>query len=326
MCWRASSRTWHQNWAGAEHGLTGDPDRTSPRYSLATSDCTLGALFSGPNLVIETWTNVYVTTAPHPRKPPNAAPTSPAYRTPSTRKWPPAAACGSRRQTPAPARSHICRRVATGWAESSARNGNFIGHEEGPCRPECAGYYILHARLVILATPAAAPRQLASPATGRPPVIFFAVLQEGRWPPGPAGPLPPVDRMTWGVVSPGLGVPSETLIRGLAPARPGAMPGSSRAGGLHNVDARERPRRRGRHSIDTCGGTVIDIDETGVFLGLDVGKSNHHGHGLIPAGKKVFDKAMPNGGPGHRGPAPLHRRPAAHRRPRRRLQGRLIPL
>lgn len=42
---------------------------------------------------------------------------------------------------------------------------------------------------------------------------------------------------------------------------------------------------------------MIDIDETGVFLGLDVGKSNHHGHGLTPAGKKVFDKALPNGEP-----------------------------
>ncbi|MFI6810746.1 IS110 family transposase, partial [Streptomyces luteogriseus] len=42
---------------------------------------------------------------------------------------------------------------------------------------------------------------------------------------------------------------------------------------------------------------MIDIDATGVFLGLDVGKSNHHGHGLTPAGKKVFDKALPNGEP-----------------------------
>ncbi|MDV9171025.1 IS110 family transposase [Streptomyces sp. W16] len=31
-----------------------------------------------------------------------------------------------------------------------------------------------------------------------------------------------------------------------------------------------------------------------VFLGLDVGKTNHHGHGLTPAGKKVFDKQLPN--------------------------------
>jgi transposase len=42
---------------------------------------------------------------------------------------------------------------------------------------------------------------------------------------------------------------------------------------------------------------VIDINDIGVFLGLDVGKSNHHGHGLTPAGKKVFDKALPNGEP-----------------------------
>ncbi|MEV7817883.1 IS110 family transposase [Streptomyces flaveolus] len=42
---------------------------------------------------------------------------------------------------------------------------------------------------------------------------------------------------------------------------------------------------------------MIDSDGVGVFLGLDVGKSNHHGHGLTPAGKKVFDKALPNGEP-----------------------------
>ncbi|WP_053709009.1 IS110 family transposase [Streptomyces sp. NRRL B-3648] len=42
---------------------------------------------------------------------------------------------------------------------------------------------------------------------------------------------------------------------------------------------------------------MIDIDAVGVFLGLDVGKSNHHGHGLTPAGKKVFDKTLPNGEP-----------------------------
>ncbi|WP_306193206.1 IS110 family transposase [Streptomyces sp. MK5] len=42
---------------------------------------------------------------------------------------------------------------------------------------------------------------------------------------------------------------------------------------------------------------MIDTSSVGVFLGLDVGKSNHHGHGLTPAGKKVFDKALPNGEP-----------------------------
>jgi transposase len=42
---------------------------------------------------------------------------------------------------------------------------------------------------------------------------------------------------------------------------------------------------------------VIEIDGVGVFLGLDVGKSTHHGHGLTPAGKKVFDKQLPNSEP-----------------------------
>ncbi|MDA2805691.1 IS110 family RNA-guided transposase [Nocardiopsis suaedae] len=40
---------------------------------------------------------------------------------------------------------------------------------------------------------------------------------------------------------------------------------------------------------------MYDIDDVGVFLGLDVGKSAHHGHGLTPAGKKVLDKPLPNG-------------------------------
>jgi transposase len=44
-------------------------------------------------------------------------------------------------------------------------------------------------------------------------------------------------------------------------------------------------------------GTVISIDGVGVFLGLDVGKQTHHGHGLTPAGKTVFDKPLPNSEP-----------------------------
>ncbi|MFF1269389.1 IS110 family transposase [Streptomyces anulatus] len=35
----------------------------------------------------------------------------------------------------------------------------------------------------------------------------------------------------------------------------------------------------------------------GVVLGLDVGKTAHHGHGLTPTGKKVFDKPLPNSQP-----------------------------
>ncbi|MGW8480701.1 IS110 family transposase [Streptomyces sp. NPDC055898] len=42
---------------------------------------------------------------------------------------------------------------------------------------------------------------------------------------------------------------------------------------------------------------MYDIGDVGVFLGLDVGKSAHHGHGLTPAGKKVFDKQLPNSEP-----------------------------
>ncbi|WP_406351806.1 IS110 family transposase [Streptomyces sp. NBC_01635] len=42
---------------------------------------------------------------------------------------------------------------------------------------------------------------------------------------------------------------------------------------------------------------MIEIDQVGVFLGLDIGKSTHHGHGLTPAGKKVFDKQLPNSEP-----------------------------
>ncbi|AQS71534.1 hypothetical protein B1H29_35955 [Streptomyces pactum] len=42
---------------------------------------------------------------------------------------------------------------------------------------------------------------------------------------------------------------------------------------------------------------MISIDGVGVFLGLDVGKHAHHGHGLTPAGKTVFDKPLPNSEP-----------------------------
>ncbi|SCK53032.1 hypothetical protein YW7DRAFT_04841 [Streptomyces sp. AmelKG-E11A] len=42
---------------------------------------------------------------------------------------------------------------------------------------------------------------------------------------------------------------------------------------------------------------MSDIEGVGVFLGMDVGKTAHHGHGLTPAGKKVFDKPMPNSEP-----------------------------
>ena len=39
---------------------------------------------------------------------------------------------------------------------------------------------------------------------------------------------------------------------------------------------------------------MYDTGGIGVFLGLDVGKGEHHGHGLTPSGKKVFDRRLPN--------------------------------
>ncbi len=42
---------------------------------------------------------------------------------------------------------------------------------------------------------------------------------------------------------------------------------------------------------------MLDTEGIGVFLGMDVGKTAHHAHGLTPAGKKVFDKPMPNSEP-----------------------------
>jgi transposase len=42
---------------------------------------------------------------------------------------------------------------------------------------------------------------------------------------------------------------------------------------------------------------VIDISDIGVYLGLDVGKGEHHAHGLRPDGKTVVDKPLPNSEP-----------------------------
>jgi transposase len=39
---------------------------------------------------------------------------------------------------------------------------------------------------------------------------------------------------------------------------------------------------------------VIDTGDIGVFLGLDVGKGEHHATAVTPAGKKAFDKRLPN--------------------------------
>ncbi|GGP90650.1 hypothetical protein GCM10010278_81230 [Streptomyces melanogenes] len=42
---------------------------------------------------------------------------------------------------------------------------------------------------------------------------------------------------------------------------------------------------------------MIDISDIDVFLGLDVGKSEHHATAVTPAGKKAFDRRLPNSEP-----------------------------
>jgi transposase len=42
---------------------------------------------------------------------------------------------------------------------------------------------------------------------------------------------------------------------------------------------------------------MLDTSHIGVFLGMDVGKGDHHAHGLTPAGKTVHDKKLPNSEP-----------------------------
>lgn len=42
---------------------------------------------------------------------------------------------------------------------------------------------------------------------------------------------------------------------------------------------------------------VIDVSDIGVFLGLDVGKGEHHATAVTTAGKKAFDKRLPNSEP-----------------------------
>ncbi|TXJ83011.1 IS110 family transposase, partial [Streptomyces lavendulae] len=54
-------------------------------------------------------------------------------------------------------------------------------------------------------------------------------------------------------------------MRDPATARPGAMPGSSRAAGLHNVDARARCHRRGRRGQHLWSRAMLDTEDIGVF-------------------------------------------------------------
>ncbi|GAA3596970.1 hypothetical protein GCM10022295_92100 [Streptomyces osmaniensis] len=42
---------------------------------------------------------------------------------------------------------------------------------------------------------------------------------------------------------------------------------------------------------------MIDTGDIDVYLGLDVGKGEHHATALTPAGKKTFDRRLPNSEP-----------------------------
>lgn len=42
---------------------------------------------------------------------------------------------------------------------------------------------------------------------------------------------------------------------------------------------------------------MIDLGDMDVYLGLNVGNGEHHGHALTPTGKKVLDKRLPNSEP-----------------------------
>jgi hypothetical protein len=47
---------------------------------------------------------------------------------------------------------------------------------------------------------------------------------------------------------------------------------------------------------------VIDTGDIDVYLGLDVGKGEHHATAVTPAGKRAFDKRVPNTEPKLREP------------------------
>lgn len=85
---------------------------------------------------------------------------------------------------------------------------------------------------------------------------------------------------------------------------------------------------------------MIDTGDIDVFLGLDVGKGEHHATAVTPAGKKAFDKRLPNtepklrelfakltgqarNGAGRGRSASVDRCPAAGGRPRHGLSDRL---
>ncbi|BFO23149.1 hypothetical protein SHKM778_95370 (plasmid) [Streptomyces sp. KM77-8] len=63
------------------------------------------------------------------------------------------------------------------------------------------------------------------------------------------------------------------------------------------MDARVRHRRRGRHRSTPREGCGVQHRRRGRVPRPGRRQSAHHGHGLTPAGKKVFDKQLPNSEP-----------------------------
>lgn len=100
--------------------------------------------------------------------------------------------------------------------------------------------------------------------------------------------FPPVDRMAWGWCH----RPRrhrQTLIRGMTTGL------SAGREALCNVDV-------AIGAVGRPGGInwrthVIDTGDIGAFLGLDVGKGEHHATAVTPAGKEAFDKRLPNSEP-----------------------------
>lgn len=75
----------------------------------------------------------------------------------------------------------------------------------------------------------------------------------------------------------------------------GLSTGFTRAGrALRNVGVAARCRGKAGRKRDRRGLQVIDTGDIDVFLGLDVGKGEHHATAVTPAGKKAFDKRLPN--------------------------------
>lgn len=65
-------------------------------------------------------------------------------------------------------------------------------------------------------------------------------------------------------------------------------------GGLNaEVDARYRRQTRGQHDAPKGRKTTVPTDKPYVYLGLDVGKSEHHATALDHHGKRLYNTSLP---------------------------------